>query len=517
MTMTDLQLDTLEARGLIRVAALHPELEYLFRHALLQDTAYGSLLKQERRALHQVVGTTLEELYPERLGELAAVLAMHFELAGDTAKAIEYLVAAAKFAVERNAIVEGYDLYTRAAALLPAATDDEDDSMRRKRVEIQLGRARSGFTFMSEAQALEIVDSAIPDAKRLGDVRLEADVLLISAMLRQFRHETPEDSGELEAELERVSEIGRQLNDPVIAALPNSIVGLVRVFTGDLRSGVELLERSAPQLEQKHDFVGSSFALVALAIGYARLGEFDKGDEAARNAAAVAQKGDVIARLDAMIGQATVHSLRGDLDLAVPIVTQCATDAEATGAVACVVASNYTLGDAFMRQGRFEDARRALERGNEVAGAIAERQFRPSITAYVRANAANLGEFGPNTPTFDEALAQTRASGDRWGEANVIWKRAEVAAKRLALGMPASDDERRQMLDDFEFATAAFERMGGRPFTARVLRGWGEVLRAQKRSEEGDEKLRQALALFEDMDISREAAQVKAELADAQG
>jgi len=50
-----------------------------------------------------------------------------------------------------------------------------------------------------------------------------------------------------------------------------------------------------------------------------------------------------------------------------------------------------------------------------------------------------------------------------------------------------------------------------------VLRGWGEVLRAQKRSEEGDEKLRQALALFEDMDISREAAQVKAELAEAQG
>ena len=57
--------------------------------------------------------------------------------------------------------------------------------------------------------------------------------------------------------------------------------------------------------------------------------------------------------------------------------------------------------------------------------------------------------------------------------------------------------------------------MGGRPFTARVLRGWGEVLRAQGRPDEGDEKLRQALALFDDMGISREAAQVKAELAGA--
>src|SRR5215213_2531957 len=139
--MTDLQLETLEARGLIRVASLQPELEYLFRHALLQDTAYESLLKQERRALHQQVGETLEELYPERLGELAAVLAMHFEQAGDTAKATDYLVAAAGFAMERNAIVEGFDLYSRAAALLPPATDADADALRRRRIEIELGRA----------------------------------------------------------------------------------------------------------------------------------------------------------------------------------------------------------------------------------------------------------------------------------------------------------------------------------------------------------------------------------------
>ena len=117
---TDLALDTLEARGLIRLAAAQPELEYLFRHALLQDTAYESLLKQERRSLHQVVGMALEELYPDRLGEMAAVLARHFEQAGDTDKAVDYLAAAAKFAIDRNAITEAYELYSRASALLPA-------------------------------------------------------------------------------------------------------------------------------------------------------------------------------------------------------------------------------------------------------------------------------------------------------------------------------------------------------------------------------------------------------------
>ena len=76
---TDTRIDILEARGLIRLASIRPELEYLFRHGLVQDAAYTSLLKQERRELHGRVGAALEELYPDRAGELALVLAMHFE------------------------------------------------------------------------------------------------------------------------------------------------------------------------------------------------------------------------------------------------------------------------------------------------------------------------------------------------------------------------------------------------------------------------------------------------------
>ena len=62
--MPDTQIETLEAKGLIRVASHRPELEYLFRHWLVQDAAYGSLLKQERRDLHRQVGEALETLYP---------------------------------------------------------------------------------------------------------------------------------------------------------------------------------------------------------------------------------------------------------------------------------------------------------------------------------------------------------------------------------------------------------------------------------------------------------------------
>ncbi|MGH2522606.1 MAG: hypothetical protein ACRDH2_08895 [Anaerolineales bacterium] len=60
-------LSTLETSGLIRLAARQPELEYLFRHALIQEAAYGSLVKADRRNLHRAVGEALERLYPDRL------------------------------------------------------------------------------------------------------------------------------------------------------------------------------------------------------------------------------------------------------------------------------------------------------------------------------------------------------------------------------------------------------------------------------------------------------------------
>ncbi len=505
--MTDLQLDTLEAKGLIRLATLRPELEYLFRHALVQDTAYGSLLKQERRALHLLVGDALEDLYPERRGDLAAVLAMHFEQAGDADRAVHYLTEAARFAYDRFAIVEAFDLFSRAAALLPPPEATDDEPTRRRRVELELGRVKAGFTFLSEGQALAILEPLIVDAEGLEDLRLAAEVHVTTALMRQFKGERPATSAPLKHSLDRVAQLAVELKDPLIGAVPAAIVGLFQIFSGELREGIENLAEAAPLLAQQRAYIGSSFALVALAIGFARMGEFDKGEEAARQAAEIAESGDIIAKLDSLIGLSTVRSVRGDLESAVPLATQCTTLAEQTGATACVVASNFVLGDAYMRQGNFDGAKIVFERGNEVANTIEQRVFRPSIAAYMRSNAASLGDFVPSGRTFEEALAEARSIGDRWGEATVIWKRGETEAKK-----DEGDREIDAMLADFEEAAAGFERMGARPFLARVLRDWGQALRAQGRVDEGNEKLRHALALFEELGIAPEARELSEQL-----
>lgn len=505
---TDLALDTLEARGLIRLATAHPELEYLFRHALLQDTAYESLLKQERRQLHQVVGQALEQLYPDRVGEMAAELARHFEQAGDNEKAVDYLTAAAKFAIERNAITEAFELYGRASALLPPYDPADPETLRRRRIEVELGRARAGFAFLGDDEHLALLEPLVEQSAALGDLRLEADVHLAIALGRQMRGGRSLSDQLLKRSLDRVDEIGRELNDPLIAALSKSIVGLYQIFSGRLREGVTTLEEVQPQLALKRDFVGSSFALVALAMGYSKLGEFGKAEEAVRMSRELAEQGDVVVRVDAMIGESTLHSIRGDLEKAVPLAMQCTQLAEEAGASACVVASNFVLGDAYMRQKQFGAAKIAFDRGDEIAQVTEQRIFRPSIAAYLRSLAASMGDYRLGDKTFDEAIADTREIGDMWGEATIIWKRAETELKK-----PAEQRDKVQMLADFETAYGSFVAMEARPFSARVLRDWGHALVATGASADGQARLREALVALDELGIKSEADELRAELA----
>ena len=496
------QLDTLEAKGLIRLATSRPELEYLFRHWLVQDAAYGSLLKQERRELHRLVGEALEALYPDRGGELAGILAIHFSEAGETDKAIDYLLAAGRFAMDRNAIAEAYSAFDRAATLLPPAGDTDDEATRRRRVEIELGRGRSGWTFRPIEEIIADLDAIIPAAERLGDLELLAPLHLALAMSRMGHGEQASDP-QVKRSLDRVAQIGEALHDPSLRALQLAIIGLTQVFTGPIREGVTALEEAVPLLEQRHDFIGAAFARGSLAIGYASLGEFEKAEKAARYATELAEGGDVIAQLDALIAESMVRSARGQLEDAVPIAQACVMRAEETGASACVVVSTWVLGDIYQRQGRFQEARETLRRGNELALVVDRMMWRPTLQAWLGTAATALGDYAAAEGSWDDALATVRSVGNRVGEAGILHKRAEALARR---------EDHSAALHDFADSAAILEDLGARPHLARVLRAWGESLRALGRTAESNVTLRRAQGLFEGMGITPEAEAVRKSL-----
>jgi hypothetical protein len=70
--------------------AVHPELAYMFKHALTHDVAYASVLVQRRKQLHRTIGLAIEELYADRLAEHYETLAHHFESGEAWERALEY-------------------------------------------------------------------------------------------------------------------------------------------------------------------------------------------------------------------------------------------------------------------------------------------------------------------------------------------------------------------------------------------------------------------------------------------
>ena len=89
----------------------------------------------------------------------------------------------------------------------------------------------------------------------------------------------------------------------------------------------------------------------------------------------------LIAQLDAMIAESMVHSIKGDLEGAVPLARQCVEQSEETGATACMLASSWILGDAFYRQGKYVEARDVLRRGTDVAAVVDRKVWRPTWIA----------------------------------------------------------------------------------------------------------------------------------------
>jgi predicted ATPase len=107
-------LALLSAESLVRRVLTESGSVYKFRHTLDQQTAYHSLLRQDRERIHKVVGQVIERDPPEDLGALAPMLAEHFSVGGDEARAVKYFSLAGDEAARVYANAEALSYYQRA-------------------------------------------------------------------------------------------------------------------------------------------------------------------------------------------------------------------------------------------------------------------------------------------------------------------------------------------------------------------------------------------------------------------
>jgi len=125
-TDTELQsaLARLTAAGLVFQRGTPPDALFLFKHTLVQDVAYGMLLRSERQALHARIVEVLEGSFPQLIEGEPAVLARHSAEAGLSEKAVDYYGRAGRQAIARSAMTEAVAVVRKALTLVAELPDD---------------------------------------------------------------------------------------------------------------------------------------------------------------------------------------------------------------------------------------------------------------------------------------------------------------------------------------------------------------------------------------------------------
>ena len=111
-------LASLQSKEFLYEQPAFPEVEYIFKHALTQDVAYGTVLHEQRKSLHEQTGQAIEKLYHDTLEDRYSALAHHYARSDNHEKAIIYLGLAGQQAAQRSANQEAITLLEQAISLV---------------------------------------------------------------------------------------------------------------------------------------------------------------------------------------------------------------------------------------------------------------------------------------------------------------------------------------------------------------------------------------------------------------
>ena len=266
----DLQaaLDRLITAGLLFRQGEPPNASYLFKHALVQDAAYGTLLRSHRQQLHGRIATTLEREFPESMEIQPEILARHCAEARLDEKAVKYWRTAGEQAVRRASNREAIGHFRQALAL----NENEPPGIARSRIELailsQLGPALMSVHGWSAPE----VGAAFERAEELAR-ELESSVDLAPPLAGLWLFHTARGQfSRADGITNELFNVARTLDDPDVLLQAHHCAWPVRWFRGNFKdatvhidAGMDLYDE-VRHAKQRFLYLGHDPAVCALSI-----------------------------------------------------------------------------------------------------------------------------------------------------------------------------------------------------------------------------------------------------------
>lgn len=233
-------LEQLEHAELIFRRGIPPDAEYTFKHALVQDAAYGTLLHARRRQLHGHIATVVERQFPEIAETQPQRLAQHFAEAGFIEKAVGCYLKAGQQAIARGTTTEAVAQLRKGLDIIAGLPDDTARQLQELELQIALGHALDTTKGLAASEAGE----AYARARRLCEL-LDRPAQLGLVLYGQFLFRIVR--GELEQaehHTEEMRHLGETRNDAMWQCFGSQLSGTIRFYLGEL-NGVRTYLESA--------------------------------------------------------------------------------------------------------------------------------------------------------------------------------------------------------------------------------------------------------------------------------
>jgi tetratricopeptide (TPR) repeat protein len=504
----DAALERLTASGLISRRGTPPDATYSFKHALVQDAAYGTMLKSRRRQLHSSIATVLVERFPAMAETLPEVVAHHFAAAGLASEAIDYWVKAGRLASARSAYREAVSSLEEALSLLEALperafTMEQDFEVRFELSQalIELGEVRRALERLQEAETL---------AERLNDDRRRCRVFSFTTLIHAL-------SGELDEALQagtRALKIARHLGDLRLRIPATTILELVHFYRGEHERVVALATENLAMLPA--DCAAEDFGLATptsvydrgrLIMSLAELGRFAEAAKLEAEAIGLVAQTQYAYNVGwAHLATSWVHLLRGDWAQARPGFEH-ATAVLRAGHVVPLLPFAFglsawglaQLGEAGEALSRLREGEQLLER-HAASGQIGTLGW---FYAWLGRAALVLGRL-ENARRLGELSLESSPRQPGWA-AHALHLLGDIAIHPDRFDAESGEAH-------YENALALAEPRGMRPLVAHCHLGLGKLYRRTGKREQAQEHVATATTMYRDMGMTYWLEQAEAEM-----
>jgi class 3 adenylate cyclase/predicted ATPase len=408
-----------------------PHATYTFKHALVQDAAYASLLRGKRQQLHARIAQVLEEQFPETAATRPELLARHFAEAGLTRRAVAYLQKAGDRASERSAYAEAVSHLTRGLELLHTLPDDTERTLQELDLQIALGAALMATRGYAAPEVAETYLQARELCRRVGETPRLFPVL---HGLYRFYHVR----GQLQAAREagdQLLRLAESLGEPALFVEARRALGVSLFWLGDVTAALAHLVRGAeaydPERHRTHTSAyGIDPGVVCLsysALALWQLGRpwqaLERSHEALGLARDLAHPQSLAL---ALVWAAWLRQLRREGQLAREHAEAAVTLCAEQGFPLWMSMGVILRGWASFEEGLREEGIAQMHQGLADLRATGAELWRPSFLAPLAEAYGRMGRLEEGLGALDEALGIVARNGERAHEAELHRLRGEL-------------------------------------------------------------------------------------------